>query len=103
MASRIQKRVGKAQAREEFSTLVESVARGAGAVEITDYGKVAAVLVSEKEYEWLRCCEKNQTLPRKEARGFFVLEGDLDLEKESKSVAADFEKSIKRTARKLSQ
>jgi prevent-host-death family protein len=49
MASKIQKRVGKAQAREEFSTLIESVAKGGGAVEITDYGKVSAVLVSEEE------------------------------------------------------
>ncbi|HIA55793.1 MAG TPA: type II toxin-antitoxin system Phd/YefM family antitoxin [Candidatus Melainabacteria bacterium] len=102
MASKIQKRVGKAQAREEFSTLIESVAKGGGAVEITDYGKVSAVLVSEEEYAWLRSCEKRQKRPRREARGFLVLEDDLDLEKENRSVSADFDKSIERTLRKIS-
>jgi prevent-host-death family protein len=101
MASRIPKKIGKAQAREEFSTLIESVAQGGGAVEITDYGKVAAVLVSEEEYAWLRSCENNQAKPKKDARGFFVLEGDINLKEESKAIAEDFEKSIKKSARRL--
>ncbi|MCA0312500.1 MAG: type II toxin-antitoxin system Phd/YefM family antitoxin [Candidatus Melainabacteria bacterium] len=54
MASiKIQKRIGKAQARDELATLIEAVNTGDGAVEITDYGKVAAVLLSVKDYEWL--------------------------------------------------
>jgi prevent-host-death family protein len=70
---RIKKRVGKAQAREEFSTLVEAVASGAGAIQITDYGKVAAVLLSEKEYEWLCACAEKNAHPKRNPRGYFIL------------------------------
>lgn len=38
---------------------------------------------------------------RKAARGFFVLEGDINLKEESKAIAEDFEKSIKKSARRL--
>lgn len=101
MATRIQMRIGKAQAREEFSTLIETVANGAGAIEITDYGKVAAVLLSEKEYEWLCACAKKSAQPRRDPRGFFVLSDDLALEEASRQIAKDFENSIKKTASEL--
>lgn len=101
MASKIQRRVGKAQAREAFSSLVESVATGAGAVEITDYGKVAAVLISEKEYKWLCTCAEKSTHSVRDPRGYLILSDDVDLEEVSRQVAADFEKSIKKTAREL--
>lgn len=101
MATRIQKRVGKAQAREEFSALIEVVVSGAGAVEITDYGKVAAVLLSEKEYKWLCACAKNNALPKRNPRGIFVLSDDFALEQASKEIAEEFENSLNKTARKL--
>jgi len=101
MAARIRKRIGKAQAREEFSTLIEAVADGAGAVEITDYGKVKAVLLSEKEYEWLCACAKRIAQPRRNAHGVMSLIHDKALEDASRDVAADFERSIKKTAREL--
>jgi prevent-host-death family protein len=101
MATRIPKRIGKAQAREEFSALIEAVASGAGAVEITDYGKVAAVLLSEKEYEWLCASAKNNAPPKRNPRGFFVLADDSALEQASKELSAEFEKSINETASEL--
>lgn len=101
MAANIQKRVGKAQAREEFSLLIEAVANGAGAVEITDYGKVAAVLLSEQEYEWLCACAKKNLQPKRDPRGFFVLADENALEEASREIAEDFENSIKKTASEL--
>lgn len=101
MASRVQKKIGKSQAREEFSTLVESVASGAGAVEITDYGKVAAVLLSQKEYQWLLACSKRNAQPKQSPRGLVVLMDDNALEDASKQLATDFENSISKTASEL--
>ncbi|MBP7862562.1 type II toxin-antitoxin system Phd/YefM family antitoxin [bacterium] len=95
------KRIGKAQARDEFSTLIESVASGAGPVEITDYGKVAAVLLSEKEYEWLVACAKKSDQPRKDPRGLIVLADDKTLEYARKQLAVDYETSITRAASEL--
>ncbi len=100
-STRIQKRIGKAQARDELSTLIEAVNSGAGAVEITDYGKVAAVLLSEKEYEWLCACAKKNATPRREARGIIVLSDDTALEDAAKQLAADFDASINKTASEL--
>jgi prevent-host-death family protein len=101
MVSKVAKRIGKAQARDELSTLIEAVNNGAGAVEITDYGKVAAVLLSEKEYEWLCACAKKNVTPKREARGIIVLSDDNALEDAAKQLAADFESSITTTARGL--
>lgn len=98
MVAKVQKRVGKAQAREEFSALIEAVAGGAGAVEITDYGKVAAVLLSEREYEWLCACAKKNEQPKRKPRGLIVLTDDNALEDASKQLRADFEASIRKTA-----
>lgn len=100
-ATKIQKRIGKAQARDELSTLIESVNSGAGPVEITDYGKVAAVLLSEKEYEWLCACAKKNATPKRDARGIIVLSDDSALEDSSKQIAADFDDSIDKTASEL--
>lgn len=101
MAAKIYKRIGKAQAREQFSTLIESVASGAGAVQITDYGRVAAVLLSEREYEWLLASSKKNVQPKRSARGLVSILDDLALEEASKQIATDFEESIKRTASEL--
>ncbi len=96
---RISKSMGKAQAREMFSTLIESVASGAGAVEITDYGKVKAVLISENEYRWLKAAAEKRPVPKLSPRGLISIDGDL--ESLSKEIAADFEASIKKTASEL--
>lgn len=103
MALEIKKKVGKAKAREEFSALVEAVAGGAGAIGITDYGKVAAVLLSEKEYEWLCACAQKGLQPKRNPRGFFILSdgADLALEQASKELAEEFEESIQKTASTL--
>lgn len=101
MAPKIHKRIGKAQAREEFSTLIESVASGAGPVEITDYGKVAAVILSEKEYEWLLACAKKNSQPKRSPRGLIVLSDDKALEDASKELRTEFENSITKTASEL--
>lgn len=101
MAAKIQKRIGKAQARDELSSLIEAVNSGAGAVEITDYGKVAAILLSEKEYEWLCACAKKNATPKREARGVIVLADDTALEDAAKELAADFDAAINKTARQL--
>jgi prevent-host-death family protein len=95
-ARTVKRRIGKAQAREEFSPLVEAVARGAGAVEITDYGKVVAVLLSEKEYQWLSLCAQRNGTPKRELCGSLVF--DDDLEKLGDEVAADFDRSLEKTA-----
>lgn len=101
MGTRIQKRIGKAQARDEFSTLIEAVNSGAGAVKITDYGKVAAVLLSETEYEWLCACAKKNATPKRDPRGVIVLADDQVLEDAGKEVAAGFKSSIEKTASEL--
>ncbi len=101
MTRRIQKRIGKAQAREEFSALIETVANGNGSVEITDYGKVAAVLLSEKEYLWLCACAKKNTQPKRNPRGFFTINDEDALAQASREIADDFEKSLERTAKEL--
>ena len=100
-AGKIQKRIGKAQARDELSALIEAVNAGAGAVEITDYGKVAAVLLSEKEYEWLCACAKKDATPKREARGIVVLSDDNALEGAAQQLATDFEASVNKTASEL--
>jgi prevent-host-death family protein len=43
-------RLGKSEARAQFLPLVESVAAGGAPIEITDRGKVAAVLLGHQEY-----------------------------------------------------
>ncbi|HEY9753978.1 MAG TPA: type II toxin-antitoxin system prevent-host-death family antitoxin [Oculatellaceae cyanobacterium] len=101
MLARIKKQIGKAQARDEFSTLIEAVNSGAGAVKITDYGKVAAVLLSEKEYEWLCACARKNETPKRDPRGLIVLRDDQALEDASRQVVSDFETSISRTASEL--
>lgn len=100
-ASKIQKRIGKAQARDELSALIKAVNSGAGAVEITDYGKVAAVLLSEKEYDWLCACAKRNAIPKRDARGIMVLSDDSALDDAAKQIAVDFDASINKTASEL--
>lgn len=100
-SSKIQKRVGKAQARDELSTLIDAVNSGAGAIEITDYGKVAAVLVSEKEFAWLSACAKRNLSPKREARELMSLSDDDALEDATREIFADFDTSLSKSASQL--
>ena len=98
---KFQKRVGKAQARDELSALIEAVNTGAGPVEITDYGRVAAVLLSEKEYEWLCACAEKSASPKRDPRGIILLCDDSAMDSAAKELATDFEASIAKTASEL--
>lgn len=100
-ATKIQKRVGKAQARDELSSLIETVNSGAGPVEITDCGKVAAVLLSKKEYEWLCACAKKSATPKRDACGIISLSDDSALGNAARQLAADFDASMTKTASEL--
>lgn len=100
-ATKIQKRVGKAQARDELSALIEAVSTGAGPVEITDCGKVVAVLVSEKEYEWLCACVQNAAIPKRDACGVISLSDDNALGNAARQLVADFDASIAKTASEM--
>ena len=98
---KFQKRLGKAQARAELSNLIEAVNAGSGSVEITDYGKVAAVLISQKEYEWLCACAKKNALPRKDAYGIITLSDENALDDAAKQLSADFASSLAKTSSEL--
>jgi len=94
------RRLGKAEARQEFGPLVESVAAGGGPVEISDYGKVVAVLVNVHKYQWLLQQAKRQTTkPKKELCGAIVIHDDLEML--SQQLRDDYEKSLEETARNL--
>lgn len=99
--SRVKKRVGKAQARDELSALIEAVNAGSGPVEITDYGKVAAVLLSEKEYEWLCACARKGSSPARDARGVLILSDDDALDDAAKQLASELSSSIAKTSGEL--
>lgn len=100
MRQKSSKKLGKAKAREEFSYLVEYVSKGGGPVEITDYGKTAAILIGEEEYKWL-CANQLKKKPKREARGIFKILKEGDLEKARLEVLEDFERSLNATAEKL--
>lgn len=91
--------LGKSEAREQFLPLIDLVASGAGPVEITDYGKVVAVLLSKKDYEWLSAAMQHKPKPKRSLAGSALLLGDL--EEASKQIAAEFEASFERSAREL--
>jgi prevent-host-death family protein len=93
------KKLGKAEVRQEFAPLVDSVANGGNPVEISDYGKVVAVLISANEYRWLLSQTKKMSKPKKDLCGAIIIHDDLEML--SKKVNADFEKSISKTASKL--
>ncbi len=100
MSSKSQ-RIGKSQAREEFATLIEKVSKGSGPIEITDYGKVTAIILSEKEYEWLKSCAKRSSQTRREARGLVIIEDEKAITDAAALVRADFEKSLEKSVKQL--
>lgn len=72
------KKLGKTQAREQFAPLVESLSKRGGVVEVTDYGKVAAVMLSYKDYLWLLAQASEPFKPKQQLAGSAVLVGDLE-------------------------
>lgn len=72
------KRLGKAQAREQFAPLIESLSTIGGVVEVTDYGKVAAVMLSYRDYLWLLAQANEPFKPRRQLAGSAILTGELE-------------------------
>jgi antitoxin (DNA-binding transcriptional repressor) of toxin-antitoxin stability system len=93
------RRIGKAQAREQFAPLVESLVAGGTPVEITDYGKVVAILLSENEYNWLLQSANQNFRPKRPLRGSIKLIGSL--EEASKDLLKDFESSLEKSVQEL--
>jgi len=93
------RRIDKAQARDQFAPLVESLVADGGAIEITNNGKVVAVLLSEIEYNRLVQLAGENFRPKRPLRGSIKLIGSL--EEASKDLLEDFEASIKRSIQLL--
>ncbi|MCC7531515.1 MAG: hypothetical protein IT342_23635 [Candidatus Melainabacteria bacterium] len=93
------KKLGKAQAREQFAPLVESLSKGGGVIEVTDYGRVAAVMLGYKDYLWLLAQAKEPYKPKRQLCGSGVLVGAL--EKSSKEVTGSIFESLAKTASEL--
>jgi hypothetical protein len=92
-------KLGKAQAREQFAPLVKKLSTVGGVVEITDYGKVAAVMLSYRDYLWLLAQAKEPFKPKRQLAGSAVLVGDL--EAASQQMTASALESLNKSAREL--
>jgi hypothetical protein len=90
-------KIGKAQAREQFAPLIESLSTNGGVVEVTDYGKVAAVMLGYKDYLWLVAQAREPFKPKRQLAGLGVLAGDLEQASSeiAESILAAVQKSIK--------
>lgn len=93
------RKLGKAQARQQFAPLVEALASAGGVVEITDYGKVAAVMLGYKDYLWLLAQSGNPFKPKRQLAGSAILAGDLD--KVSKETTESVLDAIDKSAQQL--
>lgn len=93
------RKLGKSQAREQFAPIVESLCRNGGVVEVTDYGKVAAVMLSYKDYLWLIAQANEPFKPKKKLAGSAVLIGDV--EGASQQIADSVVESLKHSAHEL--
>lgn len=93
------KKLGKAQAREQFAPLVETLSTVGGVVEVTDYGKVAAVMLGYRDYLWLVAQANEPFKPKRQLAGSAVLVGDL--ESASQQITDSVLESITKTAREL--
>lgn len=71
-------RLGKAQARARFAPLVESLAVNGGTVEITDYGKTAAVMLGYKDYILLSSQARVPLKPKIKLCGSGKVPGDAN-------------------------
>jgi len=90
-------KLGKTQAREQFAPLVESLATIGGVIEVTDYGKVSAVMMGYKDYLWLLAQANQPFKPTRTLAGSAILLGDLERDSE------EISKSIIRGVKKLEQ
>ena len=72
------KKLGKSQAREQFAPLVQALSTTGGVVEVTDYGKVAAVMLGYKDYLWLIAQAQEPFNPKRQLAGSAELVGDLE-------------------------
>lgn len=97
LSKAVRQRLGKAEARERFAPLVESLASSGGTVEITDYGKVAAIMLGYRDYMRLLSQAEEPFQSKQQLRGSAVLLGDLEEATEdiAKQVAASVEKTIR--------
>lgn len=93
------KRLGKSQAREQFAPLVESLSKNGGIVEVTDYGKVVAVMLGYKDYLWLLAQTRVTFKPKRELCGSGELVGDL--ESASQQIAKSIFESLTKSASEL--
>ena len=93
------KRVGKAQAREQFAPIVEALSTVGGVVEVTDYGKVAAVMLSYKHYLWLLAQANEPFKPKRRLAGSAVIVGEL--EAASKQITESVLDSLEKSAQGL--
>jgi hypothetical protein len=87
-------KLGKAQAREQFAPIVESLSINGGVVEVTDYGKVAAVILGYSDYLKLLSKAQEPFKPKRQLAGSGVLIGDL--EKASRTISRSILKSSAR-------
>lgn len=71
-------RVGKSEARTRFLPLVQSVVESGETVEITDRGRVTAVLLSHQEYLRLLACADAIPQPLRSPVGTMILDADLE-------------------------
>ena len=92
-------RLGKTQAREQFSPLVEKLSTVGGVVEVTDYGKVAAVMLSYRDYLWLLAQANEPFKPKRQLAGSAVLVGEL--ETTNQQLTASILESLSKSAREL--
>jgi hypothetical protein len=93
------RKLGKAQVREQFAPIVESLSSGGGVVEITDYGKVAAVMLSYKDYLLLVAQAHESFKPKRQLAGSAVLIGEL--EAASEQITDSVSESLKKSAHEL--
>ena len=92
-------RLGKAKVRENFSPLVELLANNGGVIEITDYGKTAAVLLGYEDYLYLTAHAAAPSKTERKLRGSGTLIGDL--EGASEEISREIQDSIARTIAQL--
>jgi hypothetical protein len=93
------KKLSKAQAKEQFLPLIEALCTTGGRVEVSDGGKVATVILSYKEYLWLRAQAREPFKPNRQLAGSGVLVGDL--EKASEEITESILSSIEDSKRLL--
>lgn len=93
------KKLGKAQAREQFAPLVESLSTDGGVVEITDYGKIAAVIISYKDYLWLQAQANEPFKPIRRLAGSAVLVDKVEVG--SQQITESILEGLVKSAREL--